>query len=91
MDLGTFLIFLIIFGLLGFIISKFVGFNPYRIFTDLVAVVIIILLLIAMWPAIITPEKSIETIPNVVDVFANNLPGILIGDLAGSFIGAITD
>jgi hypothetical protein len=91
MDLGTNLIFLVIFGLFGFLISKIWGINPYRIFSDLVVAVILILMLIAMWPAIIAPEKAIETIPNVIEVFANNLPGILIGDLAGSIISALTD
>ena len=91
MDLGTNLVFLIIFGLFGFFISKFWGINPYRIFSDLVIAVIIISLLIAMWPAIITPEKATDTIHTVVDVFANTFPGIIIGDLAGSIISAITD
>jgi hypothetical protein len=91
MDLGTNLLFLLIFGLFGFIISKIWGINPYRIFTDVIVVVILVSLVISMWPAIVAPEKAIDTIPNLVDVFANNLPGIIIGDLAGSFISAITD
>ena len=89
MELGINLVFLIIFGLFGFFINKIVGFNPYRIFSDIIGIVIIISLLIAMWPAIVTPEKSIEAIPNVVDVFVNNLPGIIIGDIAGSIISEI--
>ena len=91
MDLGANLIFLIIFGLVGFAISKVIGYNPYRIVSDIVAVVLVISLIIAMWPAIVTPENAIDTIPNLVDVFVNNLPGIIVGDIAGSFISAITD
>ena len=90
MDLGANLIILVIFGVFGFVISYFWGINPYRIFTDLIAASIIIAFPIAMWPAIVEPEKAIETIPNIVDVFVNNLPGIVIGDIAGSIIGAIT-
>ena len=91
MDIGTNLLFLIIFGIFGFIISKIIEVNPYRIFTDLIAIFIILSLIIAIWPAIVTPEKAVETIPNIIDVFANNLPGIIIGDIAGSIVGSITN
>ena len=90
MDLGTNLIFLVIFGIFGFVISKIWDVNPYRIFSDIVAAVIIIMLVIAMLPAIFNPENALDAIPNVVDVFANSLPGIIIGDVAGSIIGTIT-
>lgn len=90
MDLGTNLLFLIIFGLFGFVISKIWDVNPYRIFSDIVAGAIIILFVIAMWPAIVEPEKATEAIPNLVDVFANTFPGIIIGDIAGTFIASIT-
>jgi hypothetical protein len=91
MDLGKNLIFLVIFGLFGFFISKIVGYNPYRIFSDIVAIVVILTFIIAMWPALVAPEEAIETIPNLVDVFTNAFPGILIGDVAGTIISAITD
>ncbi len=90
MDIGTNLIFLIIFGLFGFVISKIWDINPYRIFSDLMGAFLIIILLIAMAPALIDPSNAIETIPNVVEVFANNLPGIIIGDIAGTIIALIT-
>ena len=91
MDLGTNLLFLVIFGLFGFFISKFWGFNPYRIFSDIVVIVVILTLVIAMWPALVAPEEAIDSIPNLVDVFVNNLPGILIGDIAGTVISELTD
>jgi len=90
MDLATNLIFLVAFGLFGFVVSYFFDINPYRIFSDIAAAFIIVLLIIAMLPAIFNPENALDAIPNVVDVFANNLPGIIIGDIAGSIIGAIT-
>jgi len=90
MDIGTNLIFLIIFGLFGFAISKIWDINPYRIFSDLMGAFVIIILLIAMAPALINPSNAIETIPNVVEVFANNLPGIIMGDIAGTIIALIT-
>ena len=66
MDLGTNLIFLIVFGLVGFGISKIWGVNPYRIFSDIIAAVIIISLIIAMFPAILEPEKAIEDVNKAI-------------------------
>ena len=90
MDFGTNLIFLIIFGIFGFVISKIWDVNPYRIFSDITAGAIIILFVIAMWPAIVEPEKATESISNLVDVLANNFPGIILGDIAGTIVASIT-
>jgi len=90
MDLGTNLIFLVVFGVFGFAISNISGVNPYRIFSDIVAAIFIILLFIAILPGIFNPENALDAMPNVVEVFANNFPGIVIGDIAGSIIGVIT-
>ena len=85
------LLVLVIFGLVGFVISKIFGFNPYRIFTDLTTAIIIISMLIIMFPAIMNPENALDTIPNFIQFFAESLPGIIIGDVAGSFVAGITD
>jgi hypothetical protein len=44
-----------------------------------------------MFPAILEPEKAVDIIPNVIDVFSNNFPGIIIGDIAGTFVSGLTD
>ena len=90
MDLGTNLIFLVIFGLVGFFISKIWGINPYRIFSDLAIVAIVIPLTFFIIKAAVNPENALEVVPEMVDFFVNNLPGIIIGDLAGSIVAAIT-
>lgn len=90
MSLESNLIFLVIFGVSGFVISKFYGINPYRIFTDLGEAFFVILLFIIFLPAISNPENALETIPKILDLFVSNLPGIIIGDAAGSIIAAIT-
>lgn len=90
MDLSTNLSFLIIFGVFGFIISKIIGINPYRMVSDITSTVIIILLVIVFLPALINTKNATDVIPNVITVFTDNFPGIILGDIAGTFIGAIT-
>jgi len=91
MNLGDQLIFLIIFGLVGFLISKIWGINPYRIFSDLSAAIIVIIMLIIMLPAFINPENALDTIPGFIGYFVSVLPGIVVGDIAGSIVGEITN
>jgi hypothetical protein len=90
MDLGINLVFLIIFGLIGFVISIIWGFNPYRIFSDISIIIIVLLFAVVMYPDVIEPEKASDIIQNMVELFANVFPGVIIGDIAGSFVGAIT-
>jgi hypothetical protein len=44
-----------------------------------------------MFPALINPHNADNIIANLIDVFVNNLPGIIIGDIAGTIISAVTD
>lgn len=90
MDAGTNLIFLIIFGIIGFIISKIWDINPYRIFSDLLAGIFVISLMLLLLPVILNPSSSLDYIPLVINLFVNNLPGMVIGDIAGSIIASIT-
>lgn len=90
MSLESNLIFLVIFGVSGFIISSFWGINPYRIFSDIGEAFFVIFLFIIFLPAIVNPDNTLETIPNILNLFVSNLPGIIIGDAAGSIIAAIT-
>lgn len=89
-DLGIALIALIIFGVFGFIISKIWGINPYRIFSDISAAVIVVAMIVIVFPSIQDPNKALDAIPALINYFGAAFPGIIIGDIAGSFIGAIT-
>lgn len=91
MDLGVTLVFLIIFGIFGFIISRIWGINPYRIFSDLCGAIMIVSFIAIMFPAVLNPEQAIENIPDLIQFFASALPGIIIGDAAGSIVAGITD
>jgi hypothetical protein len=44
-----------------------------------------------MFPAIIEPSKALDVIPAMIEVFSNNIVGIIIGDIAGIFIAEITN
>lgn len=91
MDLSSQLIFLVIFGVVGFIISKFIGINPYRIFSDAGAILVIVPLCFFIIQAGVNPSQSNSIIQNIITFFVSNLPGIIIGDVAGSIIGVITN
>jgi len=91
MDIATNLLFLIVFGIAGFIIGKIWGFDPYTIVTDLLAVVLIIMFVAVMFPVLVDPSKSLDVIPAMVKLFSDNIVGILIADIAGVVIGAITN
>ena len=43
-----------------------------------------------IFPSIQDPNKVLDAVPALMNYFGAALPGIVIGDLAGSFIGAIT-
>jgi len=89
MELGTFFIFLVIFGIIGFITEKIWGLNPYKIYTDIGALILITGVLFVMLPAVFNPEDINGNIDRVVNFFVKILPGAVIGDAAGSFIAEI--
>jgi len=90
MDLGLQLFLLVIFGLVGFICDKIIGINPYRIFSDLGAV-IFILSLIHFIPLTSTePEIVIKSLESFLKFFVESLPSMIIGDAAGTIVSRIT-
>jgi len=90
MELGTLFIFLVIFGIVGFITEKIWGLNPYKIYSDIGALILITGVLFIMLPTILNPEDIDGNINRVVLWFTNILPGAIIGDIAGTIIAAIT-
>ena len=90
MGLEVTLIILIIFGIVGFITEKIFGINPYKIFSDIGAAVLIISLAFFIFPVSSDPNVAVKNIGNMVTFFAESLPGIVIGDVAGTIIAAIT-
>jgi len=90
MDLATNLVFLVIFGLVGFATEKIFGFNVYKIFSDLSIVMVLLAIVIFVLPVATNPNSSLTAVENILTFFVNILPGAIIGDLAGSFVAAIT-
>jgi len=92
MDLGMQFILLIIFGVVGFITERLFGINPYKIASDLAATVLIIGLVFYILPITINPSPEIaaKSIQNLVNFFVNSLPSVILGDVVGSIVSAIT-
>ncbi|MHC1565507.1 MAG: hypothetical protein ACXQS6_04215 [Candidatus Syntropharchaeales archaeon] len=90
MDLGTQLIILIIFGVVGFITDKIWGINPYKIFSDIGAAIFLITLIFFAFPASTDPNIVAKNIENMVYFFAESFPSMVIGDIAGTIVSEIT-
>ena len=90
MDLAYFFIFLVIFGIIGFIVEKIFGWNPYTIYEHIGAIILVSAILFIMLPAVLNPEDINGNINRVTTFFVNILPGEVIGEAAGAFIAELT-
>ena len=90
MDLGSFLIFLIIFGVIGFIIEKIWGWNPYTIYSHIGAIILASGIIFIMLPAVFNPQDVEGNMNQVVAFFTNVLPGEVVGEAAGGIIAELT-
>ena len=86
MSLETNFIFLVIFGLVGFLIDKLIDFNPAEYWAKFGSISIIISLIIVYLPAVFNPEDVVENIERLMNWFVAVLPGTIIGDLAGQVV-----
>ena len=93
MDLGMQLILLIIFGIVGFITDKIWGINPYKIFSDISAALLLLSFMFFIFPAMTNPNPDVITksIESLLTFFVESLPSIIIGDVAGTFVSRITE
>ena len=90
MDYSTTLIFLVIFGLIGFITEKIWGHNPYKTYSDIGAMILMFSIIFFFLPAIINPENALTQIEKLPIFLTKILPGMIIGDIAGTMIAKIT-
>lgn len=90
MSLETNLIFLVIFGLVGYIVQKIWEFNPYKYYGIFGTISIIVSLILAYLPTIINPLDVVNNTNNIVNWFINILPGTIVGDIAGQIISSLT-
>jgi hypothetical protein len=90
MDLGTNLIFLIIFGVAGFIIDKIWDFDPAEYWAKFGTASVGITLLLAYLPIVFNPEDIMGNVERLTNWFVAILPGTIIGDLAGQIVAEIT-
>ncbi len=91
MSLETNLIFLVIFGLAGYVINKIWNFDPYEYWEKFGTASIVISLLLAYLPAVFNPEDVVGNIERLMNWFVAVLPGTIIGDLAGQVVAKLTE
>lgn len=91
MSLETNLIFLIIFGLVGFVINKIWKFDPAEYWAKFGAISVVTSLMIAYLPAVFNPEDVVNNVDRIVNWFVAILPGTVIGDLAGQIVSKLTE
>ena len=90
MDLVTNFLFLVLFGIVGFITSKICGINPAKIYSDIGSAIIILPLVFLMFPAIVDPNNALTMLEKIPNFFVNALPGAIIGDAVGTVVASIT-
>ena len=90
MSLETNLIFLVIFGVAGYIINKIWDFNPAEYWAKFGTISIIVSLILAYLPTIFNPEDVVNNIDRLMNWFVAILPGTIIGDLAGEIVSSLT-
>lgn len=90
MSLETNLIFLVVFGLGGYIINKIWDFNPAEYWAKFGTLSVVISLVIAYIPTIFNPEDVVNNVNRITNWFVAILPGTIIGDLAGQIVSSIT-
>jgi uncharacterized membrane protein len=91
MSLETNLIFLVIFGVAGYVINKIWDFNPYEYWTRFGAISIVVSLIIVYLPAVFNPEDVVNNVNRLMTWFVAVLPGTIIGDLAGQIVSNLTE
>jgi len=90
MDLGYFFLFLVIFGVIGFVIEKIWGWNPYTVYSHIGAIILVSGIIFIMLPVIFNPEDINGNINRVTTFFVNVLPGEIVGEVAGAFLAELT-
>ncbi|MHA1692267.1 MAG: hypothetical protein ACTSU7_11615 [Candidatus Heimdallarchaeaceae archaeon] len=89
MDPASMFTFLVVFGIVGFVIGYFTGFNPANLVANISAVAIISPLIFTVLKASSNLDYAIDAVGDIMKWLADNLPGIIVGDAAGAFVGAV--
>jgi len=91
LGLQSLLFFTVIYGLVGYGTSKLLGsVNPAKAASDIGLMIVMAPIFLYLFYAALNPGKALEVFPIVVTLWVTNLPGMLIGDLAGSIVAGLT-
>ena len=80
-------IFFIIFAFIGFITEMIWGLDVYKLYLDLGAIVFFSVILILFLRAIEDTSNYIDNIKNILTYLVYQLIPMIIGDIAGTFVG----
>jgi hypothetical protein len=89
MNIATNIIFVVIFGIIGFIVKQIWDFDPYEYWTRFGTASIGISLLIVYLPAVFNPSDGVNNIMRLMNWFVAVLPGVIAGDFAGQVLVGI--
>ncbi|MFH1311432.1 MAG: hypothetical protein ABIH65_03445 [Nanoarchaeota archaeon] len=90
MSLESNLLFLVIFGISGYVVNKIFDFNPAEYWVKFGTISIIASLTIAYLPTVFNPEDVVNNVLRITTWFTNILPGVIIGDIAGQIVSSFT-
>jgi hypothetical protein len=89
MNLEGQLLFLVIFGLIGFVIGYFTGFNPANAYSQIGIIVFLVPVFLIVIKVAFNPDTGLDAVNYIITWYADNIVGIVIGDLAGTIVGSI--
>jgi len=81
----------IIFCLIGFFTEKVFGLNIEKFASDIIACFFLITMLSFVTFSPQSINDSADNIAKMINFFVSALPGIVIGDVAGSLVAEITE
>ena len=90
MGLETNLIFLVVFGFVGYSTEKIWGVNPAKIFSDICAMILILMAAFFVLPVVFNPNNVLSVLERLPKFLENVLPGAIVGDVAGTIVSRIT-
>lgn len=89
MDYSSFFLFCVLFAFVGFGTTILCGFDIYKIWSDVGSFVVLVPLISLLFIRPESIDESVGVLSKAIVVFANALPGMLVGDAAGTLAAAI--
>ena len=86
MDYASLFMFCVVFAFVGFVTTVLWGVDIYKIWSDIGSFIILVPLISLLFVRPESVNEAAETMSNAIVMFANALPGMIIGDAAGTLV-----